>query len=319
MTSSLDQYIHSIPRDSQGFILSEQERAKVLEAFHQGKSMVKLSKKNNDIQYSVIQDDQQNLYAIYTTGGKWKDERGFAKGAQGILKVAQNCATGKFCLVKITKGQLGEKPYIQHEAENESSYLIKRQMAFGKQTRQTQKYDYKHYTFMQIMPGILLGRMGPNSKGTFREKAKDLKPIEQARFLLNMLEQFQIMYQQGVIHRDLHLENVLVDPASLAVNIIDFGLMVHADENGYCWTHSVVDTNKRRPEFRHANGMDLEGFFQFSDDYFSDETLLALAQDLIKAAGNYEKYNSVDLAPYIEQVKAYIEFLSPKDKSSNKP
>lgn len=320
MTTPLEQYIHNIPKDSQGFMLNEQERQKALDAFKQGNHSVKLSKKHDNIQYSVIQDDHKNVYAIYTTGGKSRGKNGFTHGVQGLIKVAQNLETGEFSLIKISKTKcLQEKPYYETEARAEASYLLKNKIAYGQQTRQTEKYDYKHYTFMKILPGIMMGKMGPDSKGTFRELAIQLESEKQAQFLLNILEQLQHMYQQRIIHRDLHLENVLVDPNTLEVNIIDFGLIVEADEKGFCMAHTVSDTMKTSPKMQHANGMDIENLLQHDSAFFSDKNLLTITKNLLNAAGSYQGYKSVDLAPYIEQVKEYLKTLGQKDILDKRP
>ena len=51
-------------------------------------------------------------------------------------------------------------------------------------------------------------------------------------FMLQLLETFESIHKHGIIHRDVKLENFLVDYVSGRVKVADFGLAVQLTRNG---------------------------------------------------------------------------------------
>ena len=41
----------------------------------------------------------------------------------------------------------------------------------------------------------------------------------------------------NIIHRDIKLQNIIINPLSLKTNIIDYGLAVYADDEDYIYYH----------------------------------------------------------------------------------
>ena len=50
--------------------------------------------------------------------------------------------------------------------------------------------------------------------------------------MLQLLETFESIHKHGIIHRDVKLENFLVDYVSGRVKVADFGLAVQLTRNG---------------------------------------------------------------------------------------
>lgn len=72
---------------------------------------------------------------------------------------------------------------------------------------------------------LVMQRVGQSDLCTFLNKSKDPIPIDQVRNLFRQLvSAVAHCHQSGVIHRDIKLDNVLVDETRNQVWLIDFGL-----------------------------------------------------------------------------------------------
>lgn len=234
-----------------GFLLSSEERKKIEDEFkaHKGKDkaeLIKISKKQGICRYSVVRDENGQLFAIYNPAvddqSKKKD---YDKGAHAVVKVAQNLETGEFVAVKIQKVVKPKSGSKENKAEleqiaAEKRFLGKKKILKGYQRRLKQEkgneYD-KHYIFKKIIPGIQL-IAPPSTKGTTLAKdyvyTKRLREQDYLDLFYNLLMCLQSLNQEAIIHRDLHGGNVLIDPDNgFSVEFIDWGTAVDADEKGY--------------------------------------------------------------------------------------
>ena len=303
--SAIEEYLISL-RDSgklqEGFILSADQRERVEKVFLE-QNIVKIKKKTmEDLANSVIKSKEGDLFVLLGFTNK------VPQGVQSVMKIAQNVKTGEFCLVKIARIEdLNTDGYKKTEAERETVILRNYpKMFIGAQSRTTgsQTYQYKHYNFIKILPGVCFLESGINSAPA----------MQQCEVVLKILDALQKLNKNKLVHRDIHGENILVDPDTLEVNLIDFGLAVSVDVNGYWEGPSVSDIRGKGPTIRFANGTDVCALCELP---FTDKTLQKIFKSLIprcigkRDARNYIlEYNVVDLQPVIEAVINYRSSLT---------
>jgi serine/threonine protein kinase len=75
----------------------------------------------------------------------------------------------------------------------------------------------KAYQAMPFFKGMTLGKY----KLTYGEKASD---SELLTIIANMMHQIKNVHDRQMLHRDIRLENFIIDPDTLAVTLIDFGM-----------------------------------------------------------------------------------------------
>lgn len=326
MPSEVEIYLDELAQSGKlqdGFVLSPTQRQLVKQAFAEAENPIKIKKGSNltkeeTLARSVIQDEQGQPWALLGFSKK------IPQGVQATLKIAQNLETGEFCLAKITKiKNLEKEPRIKQEAEEEARHLIKKNLLIGYQHRNnpSEKYAYKHYNFIKILPGVKLWNEGKNDLGSV---LKVLGPIEQCTLALKILMKLNELKNESIIHRDLHGGNILIDPKSMECNIIDFGLSVEADEEGFWYGKRVSDTQDKGPDIRFANGVDI---LKISDyiALIKDKTLNSIFESLAQGSvakradeGDILEYNSVDLVPAMNAVINYQEQLREQERVTPK-
>lgn len=321
MPTPIESYIENLKKPGllkDNFLLSNDERQAVTDAFLTSEK-VKI-KRGPLARHSIIKDESGQLYAICSN----KISGPFAKGAQGVLKIAQNIESGELCLVKRVKiKNLTTHDYAQKEAEQEAKILKKRNLLLGKQQRSSDTHQAIIYEFIKIIPGLMLCNptFPPDKKSESLVKyASGFSDYEQSEILLNILKKLEELKTEGTIHRDLHGGNILIEPTTKEVNIIDFGLSLDADQHGFCIEKEVRDTHRTGKDFRFANGFDLMTLSNYLPLIIRNEKLLAIYSDLEKLStdttSNGERFNSVDITPAIQKVIAFQEQL--KKSSSHK-
>jgi hypothetical protein len=184
-----------------GTLLTEASLRKVKEHF-KDMPVLKLEK-SISLPHSVIISETGVLYAI-CRGGM------IGKGTFGKVKLAQNLSTGEFCVVKTTSDK---------RVLNESTLLARRALLVDIQSRTNRKNRHKTYLFMRLVPGVRLY--------DFTELFFILKlsvPVTvQAKLLHSAINELQSLYLNNIYHSDLHDLNILIDPITMTLSIIDYG------------------------------------------------------------------------------------------------
>lgn len=69
-----------------------------------------------------------------------------------------------------------------------------------------------------------------------------MKEADAARIFAQIMSAIDYMHRQDVAHRDVKLENILIDPDTMKVKIIDFGFCCQAKEKlkVFCGTPSYM-------------------------------------------------------------------------------
>lgn len=81
------------------------------------------------------------------------------------------------------------------------------------------------YMVMREFPGISLLELMSRSLEGFLVISTD----QCLQISINIMKALKKLHKQGLIHQDIKPENIIVDPVSCEVNIIDFGLAAHVD------------------------------------------------------------------------------------------
>ena len=217
------------------------EEIKIAKAyFAQYPQSTKLSKKmilslndNKQVKLacSVIKSTDGKLYALY--GGKQlykpKNVKGLlGKGTYGKVKLAQSLDDGTIIAAKVQTVRLTEKEKISDIKKEENI-----QKAVGQYLGSTKRHDpnykltTKYYTFSEFVEGQSLTNYFRNNY--------NLPITKKLEIILAILKATKELHNKDIIHADLSFNNVLYDPKTGKVTIIDFGFANKADLN-----HSIT-------------------------------------------------------------------------------
>lgn len=326
---NIDQYLKTLASSDQleeGYLNSYEERQKILSYLADNKNEIHLSKKRGLAKFSIILDQQGIPYTIYSPKvHDPKQTEPLAHGMHAVIKIAQRLTDGKWVAVKIQKGEYETSDVFQKnehdQAEAEKQMLQKQNILYGYQNRLKQvkgkSYLY-HYLFKEMLPGIPLNVYNAQKRG-IDTLANHIDSMSKRDFLilyLNILTSLQELKNNGLIHRDLHGGNLLIDiNDDYRVYIIDWGTFVQTDENGY-WTGLSHTEPGGRFKIKFANGNDILNVLSelvdlglqwkknsafetiFGNQYGDSNSLFSKA-----GKSDYNIYHSVDLQPYIDKIK----------------
>ncbi|MCS5707965.1 protein kinase [Candidatus Berkiella cookevillensis] len=176
----------------------------------------KISRKDESkFKYSIIFDRKNTPFALYNPYRG--TEETINSGAQGDIRIAQNLFTKEFCLVKICCILEPDRKLLDRALSN-----IIREMRISELYRCDFIHGFQHiihnhrlktYMFMQELPGEPLAEFD----------AKGLNSTQCLEIVYQFLLMLDSLSRKGIVHRDIHNENILID-SSLNVHLIDFGL-----------------------------------------------------------------------------------------------
>jgi len=156
----------------------------------------------------------QKLYRISVTLGS---------GRSGTVKLLFDKNANIFTIKRITFN-----PYKGCPTE-ESTILHMLNKFYGDGMRATISIkddvpdgDYKYYMVMQYEKGTTLNK--------FLKTAQQLNDTKKCQIALNFINALNELHQHGIIHSDLHEENIIVNPRTLEIAIVDFGLCIKVDD-----------------------------------------------------------------------------------------
>lgn len=215
LTNHLKQNVLVLPKKIPLFLSKLKEKEGVLLEHDQltsaSENLFFIKKKHNEnFEHSIIQSPNGTLFALYRKGV-------IGSGAFGKIKLAQNIKNGQICAVKIEKCSPNEAPSSQL-LESDILKICELFIDYQENTNFLKK-ETKKYTFMKYIPGCTLNEL------TQMLNAFDLKLnwFEQGTLLTSLLCSLQKLKENNISHNDLHSNNVMINPKTMQVTIIDFG------------------------------------------------------------------------------------------------
>lgn len=157
--------------------------------------------------YSVIKEGN-TLYGIYKGVTQ---EKHIGKGGFGTAKFAQNLNTGEWCVLKTAKQQPNIS--VQQVASNELACLKKLDMTSSMEPHRWQTRTGLSYQFlMKYVPGVSLRSL---------MQTKGQQPwLDIARATVAAVK---ACHEKGIIHCDIKPDNMIWNPETRTVTLIDFG------------------------------------------------------------------------------------------------
>lgn len=191
-----------------GKLYSEEEIEEIKKRF--SSSQNKLSRKEGNLQYSVLKTSEGGLFALYSG----KEEKILGKGAFGKVKLAQNLETGEWVALKSQKK--GENPEEEwNEAIKEEEAALESVDQLKGSARRDIQSDVKGYTALHLAYGKDLSHF-------LKEAPDESKRLKISFAVLNaIVEQVD---QQHMVHRDIKLENLIYDEQTEHCTVVDYGL-----------------------------------------------------------------------------------------------
>lgn len=315
--------IHFLPRrvdindiHSNGKLLSERQIEKVKKYFAENHGQERYSKKDLGVDYSVIKIGTE-YFAIYITLGT---------GGQGKAKLIQNLDTGEWGSLKIYSAlqeDLG-KEFQLSSSKIEQENLVGMEKNIGKNivTHQTfsQKQEvigekngkpiYKAQQYLTEKYNIgMKFAYGVDMRDYFNNPHK-ISSVKYLQYGLNFLKAYKDQVKdKGYIHRDIKLENAILDLASGKVTIIDAGIAIRASESEQHKKKSEGTPDYKAPEIDpHNPDIDPNN----KEYHYSEKSdIWALAISLAKM------YDLIDEDAKDENGYPVIKILSLKESNKN--
>lgn len=233
-------------------------------------------------------DKSSQEYILYAT---YKTYLGksiiLGEGAYGRIKLIQNLKTGEFLAIKILRQHIDEKENIKHieYAKQESYYL--NLFGLGENrviSKATFDNEYTKQSFiLKLIPGLPLNTVLLH---------KNLTIEERLQISLSILYKVKEIHDKNFLHRDIKLENILYDPITSQVTLIDFGLMCEANTK---FTEIVGTNTYLSPEAKK------NGKYSYASDIFALHLVLTAILPLSK---------DIFLKEYTESFKKIREILT---------
>ncbi len=183
--------------------------------------------------FSVMLSQEGQLYGLYR-GRKHGSELG--KGAFGSVKLTQNLVTGDWAALKTQKIDINTNmtAFKKAEIRKEQDMQQDMQQIIGRQSLSTKNpFQEKSMTIMPLFSAAEFAKQESNFNQRINNIDANRNPeihrqeaLDTMLFSTNAakttLQQLHTLHNKGIIHRDLHTGNILVDPKGNAT-IIDFG------------------------------------------------------------------------------------------------
>lgn len=218
------------------------------------------------LQYSVIKEND-HYYAVYR--GK-KHGMDIAEGGFGVLKYAQDIESGKFVAVKVINprkhaqfaGKEVDYKRITESIRSEADALnaIHRLPSYANNLN---LLDQKHPFYLYKRKQQLIDdkklilvmdlEMGEDGFYFIEKRSGTLSTTMCLTIAKNMVAAWRELFAQGILHRDVKLDNFMIDENG-QVRLIDFGFAVRLDrsQSNPCFidTHAVGTEQYMSPELK---------------------------------------------------------------------
>lgn len=225
-------------KDGLLYLLTDKEREDVKKALKDEKPGARYKGKKHGFRYDVIKTADANGAPQYFILYKGESKgRALGSGAFGTVKVAQNLETGEFAAAKIIS-----QGYVEYDAFNlpvrpqevaaiektrkkETRPLAQLNELRGEATAESEKKGHQAIVIMDMAHGQDLRSI----QKTFSAIGRNKPAVEWMQLCENIFREVHDLHQKKIIHRDLKVQNIMLDPASGKVTIIDKGLAISSD------------------------------------------------------------------------------------------
>lgn len=240
-------------------LLTEEEIRFAANYFNTHKNAIKLDRKIGDGQrklpFTVVKVEGK-LIALYRGKEHKGTKRGLGKGAFGSAKLAQVLSDKSWVVDKTVerfedKANEGLNLINEQQFQAEINILRKREKLKGYTKRVTfENAEYakeKHYLFIDYEPGqtledILLEKLPKEAGKEQKFRSKKIPFEERVGLAQNVVEALMEVHRLGVIHRDIKLDNIMVDRENADAELIDYGLSQEIPEGSFIEDAIMVGT-----------------------------------------------------------------------------
>ena len=192
------------------------------------KQKISVDGKVLQLPFSIIKAEDGKLYAIYR--GKAKNNRPegiLGKGSYGRVKLAQ-CLDEPFTIIAAKVQKIDKLAANIQGAKKEEDIQQAVGQYIGTQLRENSSDLYsrkcKYYTFSKFIDG--------ESLTTYFKNNSALPLKDKLEIMLKVFEKTRELHRKQIVHGDLSFNNILYNPKTGEVNIIDFGFANKVNRNG---------------------------------------------------------------------------------------
>lgn len=189
-------------------------------------------------------DETGERYVI-PTGDHRKSRLG--RGGFSVVRPAQNLRTGEWFAAKIQ-----ETERMPDEKIDIEEYLLGLSGIFHSTARLSD--SHLRITLLKWLPGKTLTKtVRPRPNKAFPKMTENERTAKKARLILSVFEQLQRFHDSGYLHRDIKMDNIIMDVAEESAYLLDFGAAERTDYPDrleiVCYeAHPVTTHNYNAPE-----------------------------------------------------------------------
>ena len=181
---------------------------------------------------------------------KYKVLKKIGEGGFGITRLVQDKKTGKKYIRKQTVMDKSDPNYDPQRAKADMDYQVKMLKELKKKgicnkfICPRERYEVKGETF--FIMDFLEGYKDLDSKDVNIKSKKDKEKV-----CADLIQSVELLHRNDIVHTDLKPANVMINPKTLEVKIIDFGTAIKKvpkkrtyDVIGYSPDYTMIDLSK---------------------------------------------------------------------------
>lgn len=167
--------------------------------------------------FDVLKVDDENgesrYMAIYYGS---KHQKRLGAGGSGDVKLAQDLSSGEWLAIKLMSHpekikKAAQEARLMSEVPGNTAYVIHR--------LDKKKGKEQGIVLMNFFPGMNLVDFINSQKNTYNSKP----PSWWLNVGINILKSIDQLHALGILHRDIKLDNIIINPQSGDIRLIDFG------------------------------------------------------------------------------------------------
>ena len=251
--------------------------------------------------YSIVKQGK-NYYAVYE--GE-KKEKHLGKGANAVVKLAQNLQTGEWVVLKLFSKKSSGAIY---------TYLISKETDNIKAVNQYLGNFNKRKDDSKEKYGLLAEfKKGISLKDLINNPEYRLSPVQWIEIFIGLCEGIDALHQQEIIHRDIKPDNLIFDPGTGKVHVVDYGSAESLKKNLNETDDPTTISNK--PAVHAGNPSILDGK-KYIEVTLTGATSFYLPPNKDKNKGEYDLYPfnySTDVYAMLISMAEMLGFLKVKN------